>query len=125
CLFSFSSSILLFLAYWAFDLTFAFSCIVKDVVKRPFITMGMLALLSMLPLALTSTRNSIRRLGRNWTRLHRLVYVSAVCAAVHFAWKVKVFSGDPVVYAVILGVLLAFRVAWALQTRYTFRLAAA
>lgn len=111
-LFAFFYVCLHFVAYWAFDLTFAFDTIVTDVLKRPFIALGFIAFLLLVPLAVTSTKGWIRRLGRNWTRLHRLVYVAAILAVVHFAWKVKVFTGDPVLYAVILGVLLLFRLGW-------------
>ena len=106
-----------FLAYWAFDLTFAFGAMIGDVLKRPFITMGFTAFLLLIPLALTSTKGSIRRLGKKWTQLHRLVYIAAICAVIHFAWKVKVFTGDPVLYAVILTVLLGFRLIWLLRGR--------
>ena len=99
-------------AYYAFDLNFSIASVVKDTVKRPFIFMGMAAFLTMLPLALTSTKGWIRRLGKKWALLHRLVYVSAVCAAIHFGWKVKVFTGDPVMYAIAVGILLGFRVIW-------------
>ena len=66
----------------------------------------------MVPLAVTSTKGWIRRLGRKWQLLHRLVYVSAVAACLHFLWKVKVAIGEPVYYAAILAVLLAFRLLW-------------
>ncbi len=100
-------------AYYAFDLNFSVAAVVGDTLKRPFIFMGMAAFLAMLPLALTSTRGWIRRLGKKWAVLHRLIYVSAICAAVHFAWKVKVFAGDSVRYAVAVGLLLGFRIVWA------------
>jgi sulfoxide reductase heme-binding subunit YedZ len=116
-LFAFFYACLHFLAYWAFDLTFAFGKVVADVVKRPFILMGMLTLLSMLPLAITSTTGWVRRLGKRWTMLHRLIYVSATCASIHFAWKVKVFTGDPVFYAAAVAVLLAFRLIYAAQRK--------
>ena len=116
-LFAFFYATLHFAAYWAFDLSFAFGAMLADVAKRPFITFGFTAFLLMVPLALTSTKGWIRRLGKRWTLLHRLIYVSAVCAAIHFAWKVKVFAGDPVKYAAIVAVLLAFRIAWYLRTR--------
>ena len=74
---------------------FAFGAMVGDVLKRPFIALGFAAFLLMVPLALTSTKGWIRRLGKKWALLHRLVYVSAICAVLHFAWKVKVFTGDP------------------------------
>jgi sulfoxide reductase heme-binding subunit YedZ len=111
-LFAFFYASLHLTAYLTFDLAFAFDTLVTDVIRRPFILMGMLAFLSMLPLALTSTRGWIRRLGKKWTTLHRLIYVSAICAAVHFAWKVKVFTGDPVLYAAAVALLLAFRLVW-------------
>ena len=116
-LFAFFYAILHFSAYLAFDLLFSFSRILVDTAKRPFIFMGMAALLTMLPLALTSTKGSIRRLGKRWATLHRLVYVSAICVAIHFAWKVKVFTGDPVYYAMVVTALLGFRVVWALSHR--------
>ena len=74
--------------------------------------MGMIAFTLMVPLALTSTKGWIRRLGRKWQLLHRLVYFSAAAACLHFLWKVKVAIGEPVYYAAILAVLLAFRLLW-------------
>lgn len=116
-LFAFFYATCHFAAYWSFDLGFAFAAMVGDVLKRPFIALGFAALMLMLPLALTSTKGWIRRLGRRWTTLHRLVYVAAICAVLHFAWKVKVFTGDPVLYAAVLTLLLGFRVAWAMRRR--------
>jgi sulfoxide reductase heme-binding subunit YedZ len=116
-LFAFFYATLHFLSYWAFDLTFAADAIIVDILKRPFITLGFTAFLLLVPLALTSTKGWIRRLGKRWTFLHRLVYVSAICAVIHFAWKVKVFTGDPVRYAVALVVLLGFRVVWVVRAR--------
>ena len=104
-----------FLVYITIDQFFALDFIVKDVVKRPFITMGFTAFVLMIPLAITSTKGWIRRLGRRWLVLHRLIYVSAVCAAVHYLWKVKVMIGSPVYYACVIGALLAFRVVWQLS----------
>jgi len=104
-----------FIIYVAVDQFFAFNLIVKDVVKRPFITMGFTAFVLMIPLALTSTKGWIRRLGRKWQLLHRLIYISGVCAAIHYLWKVKVMIGSPVYYAAVIGSLLGFRVLWALR----------
>ena len=118
-LFAFFYATLHLSAYWAFDLGFAFDTIVTDILKRPFIALGFSAFLLLLPLAVTSTKGWIRRLGKRWTQLHRLVYVAAVLAVLHFAWKVKVFTGDPVIYAVILTALLAFRVFWFVRSRRT------
>ena len=99
------------------DLYFAWDLILADLAKRPFITAGMVAFLTMVPLAVTSTRGSIRRLGRRWQLLHRLVYVSAGAAALHYLWKVKVVIGSPVYYAGLIVALLLFRVGWFLVQR--------
>jgi len=111
----FYASVHLF-SYLAFDRFFAFGEIAEDVAKRPFITAGMAAFVLMVPLALTSTKGWIRRLGRRWQTLHRLIYLSAIAGCLHFIWKVKVVIGEPVYYAAILAVLLAFRVLWRLRS---------
>jgi sulfoxide reductase heme-binding subunit YedZ len=116
-LFAFFYAVCHFAAYWSFDLGFALGAMLADVVKRPFITLGFAAFLLLVPLALTSTKGWIRRLGKRWTLIHRLVYAAAICAVIHFAWKVKVFTGDAVIYAAILILLLAFRVFWYLRQR--------
>ena len=111
-LFAFFYACVHFAVYVGVDQFFAFDLILKDVVERPFITMGFSAFVLMIPLALTSTKGWIRRLGRKWQMLHRLIYISGVCAAIHYLWKVKVIIGSPVYYAGIIGLLLAFRVLW-------------
>ena len=109
---------LLHLSVWmVFDHYFTIQTMVEDIVKRPFITAGSVALLTMLPLALTSTKGSIRRLGRRWTQLHRLIYVSGVAAVLHFLWKEKVIIDETLMYAGILAVLLGIRVAFAIRKR--------
>jgi len=104
-----------FLSYIAFDRFFEFGEVLTDIAKRPFITAGMLSFTLMLPLAVTSTKGWIRRLGRRWQLLHRLVYVSAIAGCVHFIWKVKVVLGEPVYYAAFLVLLLGFRIWWRLR----------
>jgi methionine sulfoxide reductase heme-binding subunit len=116
-LYAFFYASLHLVTYWAFDLGFAFGPMLGDIVKRPFITVGFASFLLMVPLALTSTKGWIRRLGKKWALLHRLVYGAAIFAVVHFAWKVKVFTGDPVSYAAILTILLGFRLFWAVRRR--------
>ena len=108
-------------SYIAFDRFFAFDEILADIAKRPFITAGMAAFGLMLPLAVTSTRGWIRRLGRRWQTLHRIIYVCAMAACLHFIWKVKVVIGEPVYYAVFLALLLAFRVVWQLRASQRLR----
>jgi sulfoxide reductase heme-binding subunit YedZ len=115
-LFAFFYAFLHLLTYAVLDRYFDFAGIWEDVAKRPFITAGMLAFMLMVPLAITSTRGWIRRLGRRWQLLHRLVYLSAIAAAIHYLWKVKIISGSPVYYAVIIGALLVFRIGWQLWT---------
>jgi sulfoxide reductase heme-binding subunit YedZ len=89
-----------------------------DIVKRPYITVGMLALTAMVPLAITSTQGMIRRLGgRSWRRLHRLVFLTGVCAALHYLWLVKAGNNRPYWYAIILAVLLGVRAADWLRRR--------
>ena len=116
-LFAFFYATLHLLTYVVLDRYFDWAGVVEDVAKRPFITLGMLAFTLMIPLAITSTRGWIRRLGRRWQLLHRLVYFAAIAASLHFIWKVKVAIGEPVYYAAILAALLAFRLLVSLRRR--------
>lgn len=109
-LFAFFYGSLHFLTYIWFDQFFAFFAILKDVQKRPFITAGFTGFVLMVPLALTSTAGMIRRMGgRNWQRLHRAIYLSAIAGVVHYWWLVKADVLRPQTYAAILTVLLGFR----------------
>ena len=81
----------------------------KDIVKRPYITIGMLAFLILLPLAATSNAYSIRRLGAAWHKLHRWVYLAATAAALHFAMVVKSLTAEPIIYAALVAGLLLVR----------------
>ncbi len=117
-LFAFFYGTLHMLTYLWLDQFFNVDSILKDVVKRPFITAGATAFLSMLPLALTSTTGWIRRLGgRRWQRLHRLVYLAGAAAVIHYYWLVKSDVRLPLLYAGILCVLLGWRVARAVWKR--------
>jgi len=92
--------------------------ILKDIVKRPFITVGFAAFVLMLPLAITSTNAMIRRLGgRNWRTLHRLAYAAAIAGVVHYWWLVKLDVTEPRWYATVLAVLLGARLAWWIAAR--------
>ena len=115
-LFTFFYACTHFAVYVGVDQYFAFDLILKDVVKRPFITMGFTAFVLMIPLALTSTTGWIRRLGKRWQLVHRLIYICAVCASIHYLWKVKVMIGSPVYYAVTIALLLGFRLLWQLRS---------
>lgn len=115
-LFAFAYATMHFAVWILLDHFFNWGQMAEDLVKRPYITMGMLALLGLVPLAATSTTGMIRRLGaRNWKRLHRLVYVVGVLAALHFVWLAKVGRMDQYVHGAVLGVLLAVRAADALR----------
>ena len=111
-LFAFFYATLHFTIYLAIDQFFDWETIVEDVTKRPFITAGFAAFVLLIPLAMTSTRGWIRRLGRRWQQLHRLIYVSAILAVVHFIWKVKSDLRDPLFYAAILAIMLVVRATY-------------
>jgi sulfoxide reductase heme-binding subunit YedZ len=106
-----------FLVYVVFNQLGDVNAIWADVAERPFITTGMFAFVILVALAVTSTTGMMRRLGRNWTRLHRLVYVAAISAAIHFAWGQKADIREPLTWAAALALLLALRLFWALRRR--------
>jgi sulfoxide reductase heme-binding subunit YedZ len=108
-LYAFFYVLLHFLTYAGLDQGFDVSVIVEDVLERPYITIGMTALLLLLPLAVTSTKGMMRRLGRRWQKLHRLVYVIAILGVWHFYWQVKQDILEPIIYALILAALLGYR----------------
>jgi len=114
-LFAFFYGCLHFLTYIWLDQAFNVHSMAKDVYKRPFITLGFTAFVLLIPLAVTSTRKMIQRLGgRRWQWLHRLIYVSATVAIVHFTWAMKKDHHRPIEYGIVLGVLLGYRVVvWA------------
>jgi sulfoxide reductase heme-binding subunit YedZ len=92
--------------------------IVGDILKRPYITIGMFAFAVLVPLAATSNNAAIRRLGADaWARLHRWVYVAAIAAAAHYLMAVKSWPAEPVIYAIIIAILLAFRAVLAVRRR--------
>jgi len=107
--------------YLGLDQGFAWSFIVEDVLDRPFITSGMAAFILLVPLAVTSTKGWIRRLGKGWLKLHRLVYPAAALGALHFFWKVKADTFWPLVAVVILLVLFLARVPWKRAVRTAVR----
>jgi methionine sulfoxide reductase heme-binding subunit len=104
-------------AYLWLDQFFDWGEIGRDILKRPFITVGMLAFVLLIPLAVTSTRAMQRRLGRNWAKLHQLVYVIPALGVLHFWWLVKADVRTPLVYALLLVVLLGMRAYWQRQRR--------
>ena len=108
-LFAFFYVMMHFAWYLFVDQAFDWQQLAADVVKRPYITAGFTAFLLLVPLAATSTQRAMRRLGRRWGRLHRLVYPAAILGCVHFWWQVKSDIREPLVYASIAAVLLGWR----------------
>jgi methionine sulfoxide reductase heme-binding subunit len=108
-LFAFFYAALHFATYMVLDLFFDFAAIGKDVLKRPYITVGFTAFVLMIPLALTSSARMIRRLGKRWQQLHYLVYVIAILGVVHFYWLVKADIRRPAQYGAVLAILLGYR----------------
>ena len=119
-LFAFFYAALHFATYMVLDLFFDFSAIGKDILKRPYITVGFSALVLMIPLALTSNAAMIRRLGKRWQQLHYLVYGIAMLGVVHFYWLVKADIRRPVQYGAVLVLLLGYRLVarWASLSRW-------
>jgi sulfoxide reductase heme-binding subunit YedZ len=118
-LFAFFYVSLHFLTYLGPDQSFDLSGMWKDVAKRPFITVGFAALVSLIPLAITSTAGWIRRLGgKRWQMLHRLIYFAAVCGVVHYYWLVKSDVRKPLFYGALVGILLLWRLGdWFFKRR--------
>lgn len=108
-LFAFFYVSLHFLTWAWLDQNLVLQNITADIAKRPFVTVGFLAWLLLLPLALTSTRGMMRRLGRLWQRLHLLVYAAGILGILHYIWLVKADRLEPLVYALVLGILLSLR----------------
>ena len=115
-LYAFFYACLHFLTYIWFDHYFDWMEIVTDIPKRPFITVGFSAFVLLIPLAVTSTNKMMRRLKKNWARLHKLVYVIAVLGVLHFLWAVKADKLEPLFYAGMLLLLLGYR-AYVQRTR--------
>jgi sulfoxide reductase heme-binding subunit YedZ len=116
-LFAFFYIVLHFLTYAVLDQGLDMAAIVEDIIERPYITLGMTGLLLMIPLAVTSNRAMMRRLGKRWQKLHRLVYIIAIAGVWHFYWQVKLDTLDATLYALMLTVLLATRVHYARRNR--------
>lgn len=109
-LFAFFYILLHFIVYAWLDQGLNISAIGEDILKRPYITLGVAALLMLISLAVTSTKGMMKRLGKRWQKLHRLVYVIGILGVWHFYWQVKLDTLDATVYALILAVLLGTRI---------------
>jgi sulfoxide reductase heme-binding subunit YedZ len=115
-LYAFFYASLHFSTYVVLDQFFDWASIVKDIAKRPYITVGFPSFVLLIPLAVTSTNKMVQRLGaKRWMQLHRLVYVIAIAGVVHFWWLVKKDITEPAEFAVVTSVLLGFRVVTAMR----------
>lgn len=116
-LFAFLYGSLHFTTYLWLDQFFDWGSILNDIPKRPFILIGLASFVLMIPLAVTSTKKMIRRLGgKRWDILHRLIYITAVGACIHYIWLVKVLTYRQIIYATLVGALLLFRLLWKLRS---------
>lgn len=115
-LFAFFYAALHFVAYVALELQFDFAMLGEDIVKRPYITVGFVALLVLVALAATSTQRAMRRLGRRWQRLHWGIYPAAVLGVWHYWWQVKADIREPLLYSAGLALLLGWRL-WRRRAR--------
>jgi sulfoxide reductase heme-binding subunit YedZ len=113
-LFAFFYAVLHFTAYAWLDQGLDLRAIGEDILKRPYITIGMVALLLLVPLAATSTNRMMRRLGRRWTKLHQLVYLVTLLGVWHYWWQVKKDIREPLAYALVFALLMA----WRLRARF-------
>ena len=123
-LYAFFYVLMHFLTWLILDQGLYWSGILADIAERPFITIGFAALLMLIPLAVTSTNGMMRRLGKRWKTLHRLVYVIALLGVWHYYWQVKKDVTEPLIYAAIVAVLLGWRV-WKLRPKRKATVAAA
>ena len=109
-LFAFFYECLHFSTFFLFDHQFDFAAMLKDVKERPYITVGFIAFVLMIPLAITSTTGWIRRMGgKKWNLLHKLIYVTALAAVLHYFWKVKLDTSSPLLYGAIVAGLFMLR----------------
>ncbi len=112
-----------FLVYLILDQQLDLHAVLEDITKRPYITIGFTALLMLVPLGITSTQGMMRRLGRRWAQLHRLIYLAAILGVWHYYWQVKRDVREPLLYAGMLAVLLGYRILtrWRARRRLTSR----
>lgn len=120
-LYAFFYACLHFLTYFVLDQFFDWGEIIRDIIKRPYITIGFSGFMLLLPLAITSTNNMKKKLGKNWKRLHRLVYVIGTLGILHFLWLVKADTREPVMFGIVLICLLFLRLPYINNIKHYFR----
>ena len=104
-------------SYIVLDQFFDFSEIIDDVFKRPFITAGFSTFILLIPLAVTSTNKMVERLQYRWIQLHRIIYLTGMLAVLHFWWMVKIDTREPMIYAIILAILIGFRLVFYIKRK--------
>lgn len=109
-LFAFFYASIHFLSWMAFILAFRWLAIAEELVERPYITVGFLAYVILFLLGVTSTNSMVRRLGKNWKRLHKFVYAASILAIVHLLWILRTDITEAVIYGVLLAILLGYRI---------------
>ena len=109
-LFAFFYASIHFLSWMAFILAFRWLAIAEELVERPYITVGFLAYVILFLLGVTSTNSMVRRLGKNWKRLHKFVYAASILAIVHLLWILRTDATEAVIYGVLLAILLGYRI---------------
>ena len=109
-LFTFFYASVHFVAWMAFILGFRWLAIAEELVERPYITVGFLAYVILFLLGVTSTNSMVRRLGKNWKRLHKFVYAASILAIVHLLWILRTDVTEAVIYGVLLAILLGYRI---------------
>lgn len=102
-----------FLTYFILDQFFDFNAIIEDIIDRPYITVGFTAFVLLIPLAVTSTKKMVHRLGKYWQRLHKLIYVITALGILHYLWLVKADITMPVILALVFAFLMTLRLPWA------------
>jgi sulfoxide reductase heme-binding subunit YedZ len=112
-LFAFFYASMHFLVWFVLDQSMIVELIIEDIVKRPYITVGFTAWLLLIPLAVTSTKSMIRRLGKRWKKLHQLIYLIVLLAILHFVWLVKADLLEPVIYFLLYLSLMFYRYYYA------------
>ena len=117
-LFAFFYASIHFLSWMAFILAFRWLAIAEELVERPYITVGFLAYVILFLLGVTSTNSMVRRLGKNWKRLHKFVYAASILAIVHLLWILRTDVTEAVIYGVLLAILLGYRIIRKLKLNF-------
>ena len=117
-LFTFFYASIHLLSWMAFILGFRWLAIAEELVERPYITVGFLAYVILFLLGITSTKSMVRKLGKNWKRLHKFIYVASILAIVHLLWILRTDITEAVIYGVVLATLLGYRVFRRLKSKF-------